>query len=191
MRAPARPPVTLTCQQCSTAFTRKLSDVGRRGSSGTFCSRACLAANQRRGSVELTCKQCSTVFTRKLALVRPGGGFCSSACAGRYARPVATVTRTCGGCQATFEIPQSRARQGKGTYCSAACRVQPLPGVAVTVAPKRPLVKPKPGSITPKYLDRLPLIDGGSHVSCHRCERLRERGVRCVCERPMWDEVSA
>jgi hypothetical protein len=186
MRAPAAPPVALTCQQCSKAFTRKPSDVGRRGSSGTFCSRACLAANQRRGSVELTCKQCHVVFTRKLALVRPGGGFCSSACAGRYGRPVATVTRTCSGCQATFEIAESRARQGKGTYCSKACRTQPLPGVAVVtvVAPKRPLVKPK-------YLDRLPLIDAGSHVSCHRCGQLRERGVRCSCERPMWDEVAS
>ena len=95
------------------------------------------------------------------------------------------VTRTCHRCGASFEIKAHRVRQGKGTFCSEPCRRNPLPGVAVVApeTPKRPIVKPRPTSITPKYLDRLPEIDGGSHVSCHRCERIRERGVRCVCER--------
>ena len=194
--AAVKPPVELVCAQCSTAFTRKASDI-KKGALA-FCSTACVTDSRRVKPVELVCAQCNQAFTRLRSVdARPSRAgyvaFCSQTCVGASQRRGDVVTRTCQGCSKPFEIPPSRVAQGKGTYCSTACRKQPLPS-AVTVAStvtvtKRPLAKP--GSILPKYLDRLPLIDAGSHVSCHRCGLLRERGVRCSCERPMWDEVSA
>ena len=137
-------------------------------------------------TVQLTCRTCNVVFTRLRRNVIPGrGGYCSHACAGVHQPRADAVTKTCQRCGTSFGIKAHRLRQGKGTFCSNACRRKPLPSAAVVAPekPKRPVAKPRPTSITPKYLDRLPEIDGGSHVSCHRCERIRERGVRCVCER--------
>jgi hypothetical protein len=89
-----------------------------------------------------------------------------------------SIRRVCH-CGAEIRVSPSAVAQGKGKACSVPCSQQ------IKRAPARVPVraKPQPTSITPKYLDRLPAIDNGSHVACARCERIRERGARCVCER--------
>lgn len=85
------------------------------------------------------------------------------------------VETTCKQCSKPFNVRVWEQKQGKGIYCSRLCADKS----------KRKAVqqKARPAGITPKALDRLPLDDTGGAVCCARCERMRERGQRCSCER--------
>lgn len=152
-------------------------------------------------TVKRLCRICDSEFTVLERVIRQGRGVhCSRPCANRAMkeRTIESSVRTVVQCPcgATFTVVPSTVQLSRGKYCSVACsktyRRKQLPGgqpplsnepTVAAVKFKRVKSPAKQAtSITPKR-DDAPLLDGGSHVTCHRCLSLRERGIRCTCER--------
>lgn len=93
-----------------------------------------------------------------------------------------SIRRTCA-CGVEFRISPSAAEHGRGTSCSRECALKLQKKFkAGAIQPHKFGRKSKLPALAPRR-DAEALIEGGSHVACHRCLRLRERGVRCICER--------
>jgi hypothetical protein len=97
--------------------------------------------------------------------------------------------RTCH-CGKAFYVSQAELKRRSSESCSNECALalkrrngtqkvnKPTKFARVSGAKT-----PGQTSITPRGIDQLVLDDRGGAVRCPRCERIRERGVRCSCER--------
>ena len=78
----------LICGQCGKSFERRTSEVDlaiRRGSSDSYCSRACAClAKQRREIISTICQQCGCSFSRRTQGKKDRGRFCSRRCASQH-----------------------------------------------------------------------------------------------------------
>lgn len=174
------PTVTRVCAPCGAAFT-VLERVTRRPGRGQYCSKSC-SSKSRAGTTF------PMLRTRE--------------------------TRVCY-CGASFEVRPSRIKAGKGKFCSRPCKEaadRKPPTVKVTKPAPKP-VKQKPvahkfgaaarptnvgrhaNTVPPTpaspRVDDLPITECSGLVRCARCSGMRERGVRCSCERwtPDWEPV--
>lgn len=97
------------------------------------------------------------------------------------ALPTGRIDRDCKLCGKAFSTTAWERRQGKGIYCGRECS---------NASKRKPTASPpahqRPPTIGKPQRDWE--MDGGSTVSCARCLRERQRGVRCSCERPMFGE---
>lgn len=167
------PTVTRVCAPCGATFT-VLERTTRKPGRGQYCSKSC--SSRARAGITFP-----ALRTRE--------------------------TRVCR-CGASFEVRPSRIKAGKGTFCSRPCKEaaarKPQPVKAKPKpAPKPVTVKPvahkfgaaaRPANVgrhantvpplpaSPR-VDDLPITECSGLVRCARCSGMRERGVRCSCER--------
>lgn len=80
---------------------------------------------------------------------------------------VVSIQRTCKPCGAVYTITPAQDRAGHGRQCKACTAKAP---------------RYRPPSAGPSSW-QWPISDGGGTVVCARCQRTRNRGERCQCER--------
>lgn len=111
MKARAETYLTLTCQQCSTQFTRQRAEHEkklRKGSTSTFCSLPC-SQQATRLRMARRCKTCATPM-----LGERHRWFCSPEC--RAANRPEKKRKFCPQCGVDFEYSSSRRE-----YCTRTC----------------------------------------------------------------------
>lgn len=147
--------------------------------------------------VVVFCKHCHTAFSVPHWEPAQGKGkYCSVNCKNRgrsQTAPSTPVSLTCQQCGAAFTKPAwALKKAGRGKYCSSPCAAAGRrinPNAADRQYPDKPkpnvgrhanTVPPLPAS---PRVDDLPLTECSGLVRCARCSSMRERGVRCSCER--------
>jgi hypothetical protein len=194
--------VDLTCPICGKAYqtTERLFRRGKHKTCGMVCgkklariNRSADEAERRKASeVQRACARCEGEFTIQRSMLERGRGkYCSNACKrngsdedrrGVYGK--GSVVRTCP-CGVVFKVTPSAVERGRGTTCSVACGMakRKSEGKSLSTAHKfgRTVKQRTPPPQKPDW--QQPLTEASSMVACARCQRIRERGIRCVCER--------
>lgn len=116
------PSITLTCEQCGTAFKRKVGKT--QPYDHHFCCGACYqqhARDRRSSECSLICDHCGTSFSRKRSeAVASKRHYCSGTCH-MAAKKAAKPTHDCARCGRTFRRKASRTVPYPNNYCSQAC----------------------------------------------------------------------
>lgn len=118
------------CEQCGKSFLVKPNKV--KEGKARFCSRACMSASRRK-QVSCKCQTCGVEFTVHQDRYERGNvRFCSRTCTDK-AHAVkrgsdtpnwrgGSAAPTCEQCGASFTVKKSRVANGRGRFCSRACK---------------------------------------------------------------------